>query len=80
MKLVPNDVDIYEQFRRKAQFIKMVERWSGKQSVSGPSSYKIDVKSLEEESGVRCEYFRHNLVGFELVNRKAYTMWLMRWS
>jgi hypothetical protein len=80
MKLVPDNVDIYEQFRRRNQFVRMVERWAGKKSVSGPYCYKVDVKLLEEESGIRCEYLRQNLVRFELVDQKAYTMWLMRWS
>jgi hypothetical protein len=76
MKLIPNNVDIYEQFRRRDQFVKMVEKWSSKSARGG----RIDLKELLKHSGVQCHYVGENLAGFELVNKEAYTMFVLKWA
>jgi hypothetical protein len=76
MKLIPNNVDIYEQFRRREQFVNMVAKWA-KTPVSGGH---LDLKELEKHSGVQCHYVGQNLAGFELVNKEAYTVFVLKWS
>jgi hypothetical protein len=77
-KLIPNDVDIYEQFRRRDQFIKMAAEWAGA-PVTGGYSPKIDLDQLEKDSGVRCIYVGDNLAGFELVDERAWAIFILKW-
>jgi hypothetical protein len=82
MKLIPNDVDINEQFRRRAQFVNMAKRWNftvNNVPITNDES-RIDLNKLQQASGVRCYRVGQNLTGFELVDEKIYTMWMLRWS
>jgi hypothetical protein len=82
MKLIPNDVDINEQFRRRAQFVNMAKRWNftvNNVPITNDES-RIDLNKLQQASGVQCYRVGRNLTGFELVDEKIYTMWMLRWS
>ena len=76
VKLIPQDVDIYEQFRRRDNFINMVKRWCR----ADPNSYKISTTELLKASGVRCWYMGTNLAGFELLDPEQYTMFVLKYS
>ena len=76
MKLIPSNINIYEQFRIRDNFIKMVERWCGK----NPNYVAIDLNQLEQVSGVKCFYVGQNLAGFELVDPKAYSWFVLKCS
>lgn len=76
VKLIPQDVDIYEQFRRRDEFIAMVRRWSKLH----PSYHKISTTELLKASGVRCWYMGTNLAGFELLDPEQYTMFVLKYS
>lgn len=78
-KLIPNDVDIYEQFRRRERFIKLVERWSGIPGFTG-LYFKVNLEQLEEDSGVRCFYVGDNLAGFDIVDERMYAFFILKWS
>ena len=82
MKLIPNDVDINEQFRRRAQFVNMVKQWNFTVNNVPITNDElgIDLNKLQQASGVRCYRVGRNLTGFELVDEKIYTMWMLRWS
>lgn len=79
MKLIPSDISIYDQFRRYEEFLTMVEKWSG----NSRYHWEIDLEKLEKESGVRCRYrnssTREGLVGFDVVDTKAYSIFVLRW-
>ena len=76
VKLIPRDADIYEQFRRRDNFINMVKRWCRED----PNSHKISTTELLKASGVRCWYMGTNLAGFELLDREQYTIFVLKYS
>lgn len=81
-KLIPNNITVAEQFRIRNQFVSMVEKW--KQSLLTTTSKKyleLELQWLERDSGVRCHYTnKGGLVGFKLVDEKAYMWFVLRWS
>ncbi len=76
IRLIPRDINIYEQFARRDNFFKMIERWCG----HNPVYNTINLDQLEQASGVRCFYVGQNLAGFEIVNTKAYSWFVLKWS
>lgn len=76
VKLIPNDVDIYEQFRRRDEFIMCVKRWCR----ADPNLSKISTIELLKASGVRCWYMGTNLAGFELLDREQYLIFKLKYS
>ena len=79
-KLIPNDINILEQFRIRDHFEQMVDRWGGRNQITISYTYRANLKRLEEDSGVRCHYIGTRLAGYELVNEKAYIMFILTWG
>lgn len=75
-RLIPRDINIYEQFRRRNEFVAMVTRWCR----ANPNFYKISTIELLKVSGVRCWYMGENLAGFELLDEEAYLMFKLKYS
>jgi len=82
IKLIPNNINVSEQFRIRTQFVGMVRKW--RQSLLATTSKKyleLELQWLERDSGVRCHYTNHGeLAGFKLVDEKIYAWFVLRWS
>ena len=76
VKLIPQDVDIYEQFRRRDEFVNMVKRWCK----ADPNHHRISTTELLKASGVRCWYMGDHLAGFELLDNELYMMFKLKYS
>lgn len=84
MKLIPNNITVGEQFALKYKFIKMVENWAD----STRQSIPYDLEKLQEASGVKCKYVKSkfmekgyfDICGFDVVDREAYLIFLLKWS
>lgn len=81
-KLIPSDIDIYEQFRHRNRIVGMINKWatSAPTSKSALLGDKIHLEQLRNDSGIRCWYVGRNLAGFELEDEKMYSLFLIKWS
>lgn len=75
MKLIPNNIDVTEQFVILNRFLDMVERWQ-KYAIEND----IDATELLEASGVKCYKINKRLAGFEIVDFEKYLMFVLKYS
>jgi hypothetical protein len=84
MKLIPNNVDIMEQFRIRNEFMEMVDSWLIDKYPGEILSDDLLPGELLNASGVRCHLVKNNanrvLAGFEIVDKKRYAWWLLKWK
>lgn len=81
MKLIPNDITVEQQFKILGKFLRLVENWAGVPRYNiDQICFEIDVDELLKDSGVKCQLLNNRLVGFEIVNKQAYLMFMLRWS
>lgn len=81
MKLIPNDISVTQQFKILGEFLKLVEKWAGVEPYQlGPVYVDLDVDQLLKDSGVKCQIMGNRLTGFDIVDDKAYLLFLLKWS
>jgi len=78
-KLIPNNITVTEQIAIHRQFFNMVGKWRrSQQPVLRKDEY---LQCLEEDSGVRCQYSSGGqLTGFEVIDEKTYTWFVLKWT
>ena len=82
MRLIPNNIDVSEQFKIRYRFIEMVSRWYDE--VNHENSYLEDIAFINttlllKESGIRCHYVTGNLAGFFLEDEQQYIAFTLKY-
>lgn len=77
-KLIPNDITVTEQLALRQRFMRMVDKCKDSLPVNAG---KVDLEWLLKDSGVQChQSFPDELLGFNIVDERAYVWFVLRWS
>ena len=78
MKLIPNDITVSEQHAIRDRFSNQVDKWEETQPARERNDKYLD--QLVNASGVKCQFLRGRLIGFNIVDEKKYAWFLLKWG
>lgn len=85
VKLIPNNIDIYQQFVIRDKIVKGIKKWVEEKYIRGTGEYaefvftNASLDTLEQECGIKCTLLSNGeLVGFEMTNEKQYSWFALK--